>query len=267
MNRKLRALFAACVVLMLLLALPVSLTYRRLQQARLDHALALAVKDYQVAEITRLLNRGANPNAANSPVPSFNAMLRALLSRHAPALTGEPSVIAAASEQHWDVVEMLLAHGADVNARDIRGQSLLHWAALSVDRGSFLSTSRDPHKNQSLELDMPRLNAILARHPNLRVQDRLGETPLHYAAEFEDAPFVEALVKAGAEVDAVDRGGYTPLCNALAGLHYDTAKVLLAHGADVNHKDKRGGSMLNRAKHISGPQMVAFLKRNGAKEP
>ena len=42
--------------------------------------------------------------------------------------------------------------------------------------------------------------------------------------------------------------------------------VLLAHGADVNHKDKRGGTMLNYAKHYNGPQMVAFLKRNGAKE-
>lgn len=265
MNRKLRTLVAACLILLLLLALPLGLTYRKWQQARLDHALALAVKDNRLAEISRLLTEGANPNAANNPVPTFTEMLRALLSRHTPSAPVQPSIVSAALGQHWDVVDVLLAHGADVNAHDDRGMTLLHCAALSQDQKWFLATSNDPHKKESIELGMPRLNALLERHPKVNARDRIGQTPLHYAAEFEDGPFVEALLAAGSDVDAMDRGGGTPLANATRGLHFDTAKVLLAHGADINHKDKRGGTMLNYAKHFNGPQMVAFLKRNGAK--
>ena len=267
MNRKFRALLAACLGLLLLLALPLGITYRRWQQARSDHALALAVYNYRLAEISPLLAAGANPNTANNPMPSFAEMLRGLLSRHAPAAPTEPIIISAAIGQHWDVVDMLLAQGADVNAQDDRGMTLLHCAALSQDQKWFLATSNDPHKQESLELGMPRLRELLARHPNVNARDGIGQTPLHYAAEFEDGPFVEALIAAGCDVDAVDRGGETPLANATQGLHFDTAKVLLAHGADVNHKDKHGGTMLNYAKHYNGPQMVAFLKRNGAKEP
>jgi hypothetical protein len=73
-------------------------------------------------------------------------------------------------------------------------------------------------------------------------RDYEGYTPLHHVAQDGNDRLAEALLAAGAEVDAVTPGGNTPLCMAAAaarnsewgGVHQlDVAKVLLEHGANI----------------------------------
>jgi ankyrin repeat protein len=60
---------------------------------------------------------------------------------------------------------------------------------------------------------------------------------LHEAAGAGDIAEVVRLLDAGAEVDAVDDSGRTPLVAAAYGAHLEVASVLIDAGADVNHQD------------------------------
>ena len=75
----------------------------------------------------------------------------------------------------------------------------------------------------------------------------------------------------GADVNAKDRGGATPLHQAafnafhqaaLSG-HKETVELLIAKGADVNAKDDKGRTPLDRA--VGYSEIVALLLKHGAK--
>ena len=59
------------------------------------------------------------------------------------------------------------------------------------------------------------------------------------------------LARAGAEINAVDPDGTTPLMLAIMNAHYDTANALLETGADPNAMDKAGMAALYAAVDMS----------------
>ncbi len=68
--------------------------------------------------------------------------------------------------------------------------------------------------------------------------------PLHEAVEIGDGDEVEALINSGADVNAKNNQGWTPLHIVL---DKDIAAILVANGADVNAKDKYGWTPLHAA--------------------
>jgi ankyrin repeat protein len=76
---------------------------------------------------------------------------------------------------------------------------------------------------------------------------------------------VKSLVAAGADVNAVDHFGYTPLLYAaIIDLgDFETAITLLTTGADLNIKDKKGKTALAHAQEF--PYTSAALQQSGAK--
>lgn len=60
------------------------------------------------------------------------------------------------------------------------------------------------------------------------------ETPLHLAAEWDRLDAAQALIRAGADVNAVSASSVTPLHCAARYSSFDTLRELLDHGADVN---------------------------------
>ena len=117
----------------------------------------------------------------------------------------------------------LLDAGADVDARDSRGETPLH-RAVGWE-------SRDSSSLGSLLLEA-------GANVNARAND--GRTPLHVAASIGHAPAVSVLLEAGAAVDARANSGHTPLHLALQGGWRDVAAALLAAGADSDARDGEG---------------------------
>jgi ankyrin repeat protein len=162
------------------------------------------------------------------------------------------TVLMIAARTSVDAVRALLDTGANVNARETQlGETALMWAAaenqpaivkLLIDRGAEIDA-------RSSTITFPKdrfgLEGVLTILPH-------GNwTPLMYAGRDGGVDAVPVLVKAGADVNAVDPDGTTPLMLAIMNSHYDTANALLENGADPNIIDKAGMAALYAAVDMS----------------
>ncbi len=95
-----------------------------------------------------------------------------------------------------------------------------------------------------------------------------GVTPLMDAAALSDIATMNAILKAGAQVNAQDDRKMTALMMAVATDRAEPAKVrrLIDSGADVNVADRNGEMALDWARKFRNPEVVGMLLQAGAKE-
>ncbi|KPP66106.1 myotrophin-like, partial [Scleropages formosus] len=67
-----------------------------------------------------------------------------------------------------------------------------------------------------------------------------GRKPLHYAADCGQADVLEFLLSKGADVNAHDKHGITPLLSATYEGHLACVRILLEKGADKTRKGPDG---------------------------
>uniref|UniRef100_A0A3B5MJM3 Uncharacterized protein n=1 Tax=Xiphophorus couchianus TaxID=32473 RepID=A0A3B5MJM3_9TELE len=68
------------------------------------------------------------------------------------------------------------------------------------------------------------------------------QTPLHLSVRYRALSAVRLLISCGANVNAVDSSGMTPLHMAASILHQDIASSLISHGAHVNMRMHHSGN-------------------------
>ncbi len=197
------------------------------------------------------LERGANVNAE---------------SRHgATALSG------AAVNGHLDAARLLIAAGADVNAGTNppiceaagRGGSLElvqlllgHGAEMPKSSPSLLHYAARGDRRVSAESQAERRAIVkLCLENGMDVNDRFeaagGVAPLHLASQKGSRELVEQLIAAGAEIDALDKGGRSPLGHAAVCANLEAAEALLEHGASINPDGVGADSALHSVVHMS----------------
>jgi ankyrin repeat protein len=116
--------------------------------------------------------------------------------------------------------------------------------------------------------DPLKYRALLAAEPWLvDAEDKYGETPLHLAADLGDGPWVAFLLAHGASPKGA-RGvrKKTPLHRAAGGVKENCAvvRMLIARGADPNAKDLLGRTPLHEAARAGFSDVAKVLLENGA---
>ena len=117
----------------------------------------------------------------------------------------------AANGGHAAIASVLIAAGADVNAKNDDEDTPLRWAA-----GADYVTV---------------VVLLLAAGADVDGRNDDDETPLHWAARNGRAAAVDALIAGGADVNARDEDDETPLHLAVAGGHADIVAALIEAGA------------------------------------
>jgi ankyrin repeat protein len=75
------------------------------------------------------------------------------------------------------------------------------------------------------------VQTALEKGANPNAKDNIGRTPLHYAAREGHVEIVKLLLERGADPNAKDNTGLMPLHMAALRGHVDVVRVLLEHGA------------------------------------
>ncbi|KAK4645115.1 hypothetical protein QC761_0059700 [Podospora bellae-mahoneyi] len=128
------------------------------------------------------------------------------------------------------VVVLLLQGGADVDAKQWKGQTAL---LLAVERGH-------------LALATALMDKYEAR---LELKDETKQRPLLLACKVGDIAMVEALLARGTRVDKRNMKGRTALTHAAIGGYERIVGLLLYHGADPNAFDNAGETPYSFASH------------------
>ncbi len=145
------------------------------------------------------------------------------------------------SMESQEILELLIANGADVNAKNEYRWTPLHNAALEANK-------------EIVEL-------LIANGADVNAKTNYGETPLHKALYEKRKEIIELLIAKGADVNAENQFGWTPLYRAR--WNKEIMELLIVKGADVNAKDKDGETPLHTAASISNKEVVELLIAKG----
>jgi uncharacterized protein len=113
--------------------------------------------------------------------------------------------------------------------------------------------------------DVSLVDRLLAAGANANAQNDYGSTPLSEAAVVGNLAVIKKLLAAGAKVDAANADGQTALMIVARSSNLEAAKLLLDHGANVNEREHwRGQTALMWAAAENQPQMVRLLIKHHA---
>jgi ankyrin repeat protein len=95
-------------------------------------------------------------------------------------------------------------------------------------------------------------------------KESMKVAPLNSAAAAGQVSIARILLAHGAKVDTLGGEDFTPLHEVAAKGDIEFATLLLEHGADVNKKSKAGKTPLSLAVQYQRVEMAQFLRKHGA---
>jgi ankyrin repeat protein len=205
---------------------------------------------------------------------------------------GQTALMWASARRHPEMMQLLIGHGAGVDARSIHRDYQRRITAegrpKSMDTGGFTPLLYAARENCIACADV-----LLTGGADIDLPDPDGVSPLHVAVMNANWDLVKKLIEAGADVDQWDIFGAAPLFTAV-GLHsktdggrasidplnetkgLDVVRMLLERGANPNMQlffrpanvrgatNTRGSTPLIRAANNGDLELVQLLLEHGA---
>jgi len=152
--------------------------------------------------------------------------------------------------KYKEIVDVLIANGAEINARDNDGRTALDQATWSGKGGTAALLRKHGGKHGTIDGavyggDIEAVKDFLANGVDVNVKGgSIMGTPLHFAAQGGHKDIVELLLAKGADVNAriqVEGGnfnGKTPIDRAKVFNHTEIADLLRKHGGKTGEELK-----------------------------
>lgn len=188
-----------------------------------------ATKNNDLAEVVNALEQGAEIETTE------------------PLLNMTPLIIAS-TNGYTEIATHLIEKGADVNATGKQGLTPLIGAAMNghADLVTLLAT-----KNPNLD-----------QLSNMQYKGNA----LHLAARNGYTAVIEALLQAGADINALEGTQSTALMYAAYYGHLEAVELLLEEGAELNVRDQGGQTALYWANFRNYPDIAALISAAGGME-
>ncbi|CAG0904062.1 unnamed protein product, partial [Cyprideis torosa] len=191
-------------------------------------------------------------------------------------ITGWTALALAAVKGHTHVMEILLAAGAEVDARDSDGGTPLQRACregsqegvrLLIDHGADWTLANDFVTPLHFAADGGHTSSVaclLEMGAAVEAEEKEKWRPLHVACDKGHTPCVELLLRAGADINARIRDGQTPLHLCSLRGHRAVVLLLLGRGAEVDCREEGGRTPLLLACLKGHVSVARDLVANGA---
>lgn len=172
-----------------------------------------------------------------------------------------------------DMTKLLIDHGANVQRVGLLGRlddAERPVADLLVAHGKKVPEWMLPRacRPDVSTNELHRVTVLLDYGASIEDRDRHGHTGLHYAVRGGKLPLIKLLLERGAQPNALDAKGLTPL------LHLSKTRskadpipvmeLLVASGADIDARDENQGTLLMYFARQGNAEAVHWLLKHGA---
>ena len=211
----------------------------------------------------------------------------------------------AARQNHWDVVTLLEANGADISgvlaaALELPNPACLAQVLTLISRGADIDARNELGKTAlilaALWGNTSVAKELIARAADVHLVDIYGLSALTWAAQNDhleivkmlmaqgvdvnvgrevahmpllgtsDPRILRALLDHGADPDAKDRNNHTALMSAVMNRNAEKVRLLLQRGADYTVWDGASNTALSLAKEVGHPKIIRMLEAAGARQ-
>ena len=166
-----------------------------------------------------------------------------------------------------DVVEALLDSGVELNIFEAAATGQTDRVRTLIQEDPALVNSYAPDGFAPLSLAVffghpETVDALLAAGAEVNAPSRetMKLTPLASAMATAQNEIARTLIQHGANVNAKGESDLTPLHTAAARGNIEAATLFLEHGADINATTTDGKKPISYAEERNHPEMVEFLK-------
>ncbi|KAL8648358.1 MAG: hypothetical protein Q9210_005039 [Variospora velana] len=202
---------------------------------------------------------------------------------------GQTALLAAVENGQKEIAQYLMEKGADISIADHLGDTPLTTAAkyamantverlltqanimgCTPDKKAFVQATFEAiHRSNT-----PTVEILLrfggTAYASFSSDEHQGSTFLHLVAQsrlyHSLVPMLDMLLQHGADIEAKDNDGNTPLMTAVLAYHFEPAGCFLQRGANLEAKNskKKNETALVTAVRRGNPSVVKFLLDKGA---